>query len=84
MQRYYKSVSDGYIVSIGIGLSGEEITQDEYNTILTIIKNKPERTDDTDYRLTTELTWEPYHVDPIPDVIDADEALNIIIGGGAE
>ena len=81
--RHYKQISDEYILSIGTGNGFEEITEDEYNEILTVIHNKPPRTDTTDYRLRENLTWEAYPVDPPdpdPDIDDA-ELLGILIGG---
>lgn len=80
--RYYKQISDGYILSIGTGNGFEEITEEEYNTILSVIHNKPPRTDTTDYRLREDLTWEAYPIDP-PDPdpdIDDTELLNILMG----
>mgnify|MGYP006992122929 CR=1 FL=1 len=81
--RYYKLISDGYILSIGTGNGGTEITEAEYNEILTIIHNKPAATETTDYRLREDLTWEEYPIDP-PDPdpdIDEAEAFDIIFGG---
>ena len=63
--RYYKMISDGYILSVGIGLSGEEITESEYNTILEIIRNKPAAQDGYDYKLTNSLEWELYEMPQI-------------------
>lgn len=76
----YKVTNDDYIFSIGTGDAGEQISETEYNEILAIIHAKPPRTDTTDYRLKTDLTWEPYTVDPDPDLDDA-EVLNILLGG---
>lgn len=84
MKQYYKYICGGYIVSIGIGGGGTEISEAEYNEILAVIRAKPERTDTTDYKLTVDLTWEPFPVDPPSDEIDAEEALSIIMGGAAE
>lgn len=84
--RYYKNVSDGYILAIGTGTGDTEITESEYNTILDIIHNKPAATDTTDYRLKTDLTWEPYEIDP-PDPdpeLDDSDALDILLGGDEE
>lgn len=81
--RYYKQVSDGYILTVGTGEGGTEITEDEYNTILSVIRDKPPRTETTDYRLREDLTWEAYSVDP-PDPdpeIDDTELLDILMGG---
>lgn len=81
--RSYKSVFGGYILSVGTGNGGTEITEDEYNEILSVIHNKPKATDTTDYRLREDLTWEAYPIeppDPDPDIDDA-ELLNILMGG---
>ena len=85
MKRFYKFIYGGYIAGIGIGIgNGVEISEDEYNAILAVIRSKPARTDTVDYKLTVNLTWEPYPVDPPSDEIGAEEALAIIIGGNAE
>ena len=52
--RYYKVVSDGYIVSVGTGNGGTEIIESEYTTIMSVIQNRP----DGDYALKEDLTWE--------------------------
>ena len=79
--RFYKVINGEYITEIGTGLNGEEITESEYNEILTLIQNKPPRTETTDYRLKTDLIWEPYEVEPEPDIPSAEELLEIILGG---
>lgn len=73
----------GYIVGIGVNIGGEEITESEYNEILSAIRSKPTGTETTDYRLKEDLTWEEYEVEPPeenPD-IDGAEAFGIIFGG---
>lgn len=83
--RYYKNIIDGYIINIGTGVGGTEITESEYNEILTIIKNKPARTATTDYRLKTDLTWEEYEHEPDPEPEpSAEEVLDILLGGDSE
>lgn len=62
--RYYKVVSDGYIVSVGTGNGGTEITEEEYASILSTIQNRP----DGDYALKEDLTWEE-----VSDVTGPDE-----------
>lgn len=81
--EYYKMLDDGYILAIGTGSGGEEITEAEYNEIMSVILSKPARTDTTDYRLREDLTWEAYPVDPPePDPeVDEAEAFDIIFGG---
>lgn len=85
MRRYYKSVADGYILGVGIGCAGIEVCKEEYDEILSVIRNKPERTNTIDYKLKEDLNWEPYSIEPPEeDELDADEALAIIVGGDAE
>lgn len=81
--RYYKLVENGYITAIGTGGGGTEITEMEYNTIMSVIQSKPKWIGTTDYHLKTDLTWEAYErISEEPsDEIDADEALDILIGG---
>lgn len=81
--RYYKLINNGYILAVGTGGMGEEITEAEYNEIMTAIQNKPAETATLKYRLKTDLTWESYEVEPEPpsDEIDDSEALDIILGG---
>ena len=79
--KYFKQISDGYIVCIGTG-GGTEITEDEYNEILSVIHDKPPVTETTDYRLRENLTWEAYpidHPDPDPEINDS-ELLDILMG----
>jgi hypothetical protein len=64
--RYYKLISDGYILSIGTGNGGTGITESEYNEILYVIQSKPSRTETTDYHLREDLTWEEYEL-PKPE-----------------
>ena len=84
--RFYKTIDNGYIISIGTGNGGEEITEQEYAEILSVIRNKPTPLDGHDYRLKTDLTWEAYEIDPPdpdPELDDA-EALDILLGGEEE
>ena len=78
---FYKQDADGYIIAVGTG-GGTEITEEEYNTILSVIHSKPQGTETTDYRLREDLTWEEYPIDPPdpdPDIDDA-ELLDILMG----
>lgn len=82
--RYYKQISNSYIIAIGIGGGGEEIAEQEYNEIMTVIQNKPARTENTDFHLKTDLTWEEYErsADPDPEPSDEEkaEAYDILTG----
>lgn len=80
VMRYYKQVADGYILSIGVGGSGTEITEAEYNEIKSVIHNKPQGTDTYDYQLKENLTWEMYGIEPVVPDADAEELLNILTG----
>ena len=78
--KYYKIVSNGYIISIGTGNGGTEIAEEEYEEILSVIKNKPTPTEDTDYMLKEDLTWEAYAIEPIEPEPTAEELLDVLIG----
>ena len=83
--RYYKILQDGYILSIGKGAGGEDLTELEYTQILDSIRNKPTAPDGYDYRLKSDLTWERLELSVTPEDADPDltdsEALAIILGG---
>lgn len=83
--RYNKCISGDEIIAIGKGAGGVEITETEYNDIMSIIQNRP-TADGKGYRLKTDLTWEAYDLPPEPEPSDEDElsdtqALNILLGG---
>ena len=84
----YKLIQNGYLMGVGVGNQGEEITEAEYSEILSAIRTKPPRTDTTDYRLREDLTWEAYEVEPPtpedePTIEDKAEAYDILVGGAA-
>ena len=83
--RYYKQTANNCIIAIGTGPGNIEITEAEYNQIISIIQNRPQ-SEGKGYRLKTDLTWEEYDLPPEPepsddDEISTDEALNILLGG---
>lgn len=85
MSFFFKITDNGYILSIGKTdrATEHEITESEYNEILSVIHNKPEATETTDYRLREDLTWEEYPVDPPdpdPEIEDA-EVYDILFEG---
>lgn len=55
--RYYKIINGDYIVAIGKGLGGVEISANDYYYIFSIIQSAPYEEDKT-YLLRTDLTWE--------------------------
>lgn len=85
--KYFCVVENGYILSIGTGefVRGKELSEKEYREIKETITEKPSRTEMTDYRLKTDLTWEAYELPPMPDPqeddLNADELLSILLGG---
>lgn len=82
--RYYKQISDNYILGVGTGYGGDEISEQEYNEIMSVIRSCPNE-DGKGYRLRTDLTWEEYDLPPVvlsdDDEVSTDEALNILLGG---
>lgn len=70
----YKYINDGYIIGVGSGAgAGEPITEDEYNTILDKINNRPTALEGFTYRLTTALEWELAELPPIENNEDSEE-----------
>lgn len=66
--RYYKNVKDKYILCVGTGNGFTEITQEEYENILSVIKNRPIVTG-KGYKLKEDLTWEEYDI----EIVETDE-----------
>lgn len=82
-EKFYKDIEDNYITAIGTGIGDVEISQDEYENILSIIRSCPTADPGYMYKLRTDLTWEivaapPKETDP---EISDQEALDIILGG---
>ena len=64
----YKSIEDGILVAIGessaIGENDVEITQAEYDSIMDLIRTKPQDTEETVYKLVAEsMTYEPFEAE---------------------
>ena len=77
--RYYKTIIDGYIMTVGIGDIGTEITEEEYSTILTTIRNRPAPPEGKGLRLKANLTWEEYDLpDPEPDEVTGEDVLDAL------
>ena len=81
--RYYKNIETDYITGIGTGVGGEEITQEEYEIILSVVRDRPTPEAGYTHKLRTDLTWELVEapVEPVDDEISDAEALDIILGG---
>ena len=88
---YYKQIKDNILAAIGeskaIGGNQTEITEEEYNNILSIIQTKPEDTETIIYKLNAEpLAYEPHDrpeeptptepTDPVIDSIISEVASN--------
>lgn len=82
--RYYKQIQDNYILAIGTGYGNDEISEQEYNEIMSVICSCPNE-DGKGYRLRTDLTWEEYELPPVvlsdDDELSTEEAMDILLGG---
>lgn len=81
--KYCKIVENDYIVCIGTDISGEEISCEEYEHILSVIQSAPKAEVGFQYKLKTDFTWELVEVpqmDTDPEITEY-EALDIILGG---
>ena len=94
--RYYKRVSDESLIAVGTGLGGTEITEAEYNALLSEIR---EKADLVDKLYSGEITIDAVPVDWQEEIqrrvderiaaegtaeeqdISAEEALDILLGG---
>lgn len=83
MEKYFKNIEGDHLTSISTGTGGEEITKEEYENILSVVRNCPTADVGKVYKLRTDLTWELVEApaEPVDDEISNDEALNIILGG---
>lgn len=65
--RYFVEYADNWIIAVGAGFGGEEITKEEYENILSVISNCPTPESGYDYRLKKDLTWELVELPPAPE-----------------
>lgn len=80
--RYYKLIADGYLEAIGTGDGGTAITEEEYNSILDLIRNKPLAPDaNHDYWITEGGEYVLVEIEPLPEPeADAQEIVDILEG----
>jgi len=68
--KYYKTIIDDYLISIGTS-GTDEITEQEYNDLYSIIASKPTAPSGYKYRLKADtLTWELVE---LPEPSDTDD-----------
>ena len=65
--KYFKTVENGYIVAVQTVIGQTEITEEEYNSLLEVIHNKPIAESGFDYRLKEDLGWELYEIQAITE-----------------
>jgi hypothetical protein len=80
-EKCFKNIEGDYIVSISTGTGAEEIKQEEYDNIMSVIRSRPTPEVGYDYRLRADLTWELIEVEIIPEdevEISDDEFMNMV------
>lgn len=71
MDRFYKNIDSNYIASISVNWGSVEITEQEYNEILSIVRNSPSAPDGFTYKLRADtLEWELVE---LPEPLDTDD-----------
>lgn len=70
---YYKTIEDNILTAIGtssvVSEPNVEITKTEYDNILSLIRNKPQDTEETVYKLVADtMTYEPFDAPPVTPV----------------
>lgn len=72
---FYKYINDNFIIGVGTGSGGEEVTEQEYNNILDKINDRPEAPEGFSYRLTTAMEWELAEVPKIEPTTEEEEII---------
>ena len=73
--RRFRIDSDGYLLSVGTGPGGTELTGAQYEELLALIGDKPAAPEGMDYRLRSDLRWELYERPDPPEDGELDPAL---------
>ena len=85
----YKQIEDNILIAIGeskaIGENQTEISEDEYNNILSVIRSKPDDTDTIVYKLHADtLEYVEYDRPEEPTPIETDPVIDSIISEVAQ
>jgi hypothetical protein len=78
---FYKIIPDGYITIVGTGRGGIQITEEEYERLISHIESKPQAPEGFEYRLREDLSWELFELPMICDnenEISGDELISMI------
>ena len=80
---YAKMLDDGIIIAVGENIAGEEISETEYNAILSALSDRPTAPSGYEYALRADtLEWELVELPPEPEHdLPPEEALAILLGG---
>lgn len=65
--KYFITVKDGIIIGVGKNCGNTEITEAEYNDILTLFGERPTAPEGYIYLLRSDLTWELHEKPAIPE-----------------
>lgn len=68
--KYYRNISNGYIVSVSTGAGQIEISENEYNEILNVINNVPTAPQGYEHKLKEDLTWELCEMPAINEITE--------------
>ena len=77
--RHYKIIDGDYLIAIGTGSGGEEITVEEYDGLKAVIGERPAAPEGYGHKLKTDLTWEEYELPPVVEEVDSETALKEIM-----
>jgi len=88
MTAFYKIVDDSGYIS-GFGTNGSDsmtaITEEDYNSLLTMFSNRPTAEEGHAYILRDDpREWVLIEVPIVPEELDPEEALSILLGGVEE
>ena len=65
--KYFKNIENGYVVSISTQHGQTEITKEEYENILQLIKTIPQADEGYEYRIKEDLSFEKIKIEIVND-----------------